>query len=318
MKLESVKKWINGKPLFLGTFSVIIAASAEQFNLFLKALKNDKFTSAITPDNKTEWIKLYKNHRHLQKSLKVNGSEFISQIVANNNTLNEILGTMGANVYEQKQVKSKYQKPLKQQDPQIQNDIQSLCLNLIENTLETLAHLSSKDNQEKLEEWKHIASNKEMAFLFSVWLPCWLNFGKSPTMILYKARHEDLISLEELLKIDKAAIYEPKIAEIWNQASKKPHSSQYEIIHKALAPDTKQSPGIRQTKYLLAGFISFMGEYFNFELKYSDIRDLFDAIAQDLNNQTCDTDLPESKDAFRKAVSRNKPFWKNTFYTFLQ
>lgn len=66
----------------------------------------------------------------------------------------------------------------------------------------------------------------------------------------------------------------------------------------------------RTMKDMLAGLISLLAETIKQPLTSTEIRDLFDAVAQDAEKRDIDTSLPESQEAYSKVIQRNRPGWK--------
>jgi hypothetical protein len=66
-------------------------------------------------------------------------------------------------------------------------------------------------------------------------------------------------------------------------------------------------------KIFFAGHISLISAVFGQRLTEPEIRSLFDAIARDEGKGEIDTDLPESPEAFSRAIHREIPFWIETY-----
>jgi len=64
-------------------------------------------------------------------------------------------------------------------------------------------------------------------------------------------------------------------------------------------------------KMNIAGLISLISIGMGRQLKESDIRELFDAIAKDKGQGDFDADIPDSQETFAKAIQRERHNWGN-------
>ena len=112
-----------------------------------------------------------------------------------------------------------------------------------------------------------------------------------------------------ILAMSIAALSEP-IGKIYHNTKTK------RIIHERLNNSLGGNPKVKidkkKIKMSLAGLISFYSEKIGQRLNEREIREYFDQIAKLKGNGDIDTDIPESSDAFAKAIQRERRNWENT------
>lgn len=150
----------------------------------------------------------------------------------------------------------------------------------------------------------------EFLFLMKIVLPMWLLSGKNSILLYREATQGDLQALDDLLRLDKMQIKNPRINKwIYFYTSTK-NKHKLTFLLDAIAGRPRARITLRRVKYLLAGYISVSSELFGHRLTAPEIQSLFDAVAFDYGVDALrDPDLPESPEAFSKAVQREREFW---------
>jgi len=157
---------------------------------------------------------------------------------------------------------------------------------------------------------KFLFQNQGMSFLFCVLVPCMLEYHIPPHTLYEQAIEGDYDSLEMLISIDKNIITHPKIASIWAQLASNPTSYNYKRISKALSSKPNSRTSVKSTKITHAALIEMLFNKYNeqgwsdYKIRRTEIIELFDTIAGELDNTSCDIDLPEAPEAREKAVNR--------------
>ena len=141
-------------------------------------------------------------------------------------------------------------------------------------------------------------------------LPVWLLYGKNPATIYRQATQGNLQALEDMLRFDKMQVQNPRINKwIYFHACAK-NMPKLSILFDAIAGHPRSRLSLRRVKYLLAGYISVSSELFGHRLTAPEIQSLFDAVAIDYGVDALrDQDLPDSPEAFSKAIQRERDFW---------
>ena len=152
--------------------------------------------------------------------------------------------------------------------------------------------------------------NHDFLFLMKVVVPMWMLCGKNCFAIYHKATEGKIQALDTLLRFDKMQVQNPRINKwIYFYASSK-NKHKLSIVLDAIAGRPRKRITLRRVKYLLAGYISVGSELLGHRLTAPEIQSLFDAVAVDYGiDDLRDPDLPESPEAFSKAVQRERDFW---------
>jgi len=118
--------------------------------------------------------------------------------------------------------------------------------------------------------------------------------------------------MEKLIRLDTRVLNDRKIGEHFHQAKEKGKKATVDRLIEALRKGPKRRITIKKVKYSIAGLISLISIIMRYKLKEPEIKALFDAVAHDMGKGDIDTDLPESPEAFAKAIQRERSFWMPT------
>lgn len=143
-----------------------------------------------------------------------------------------------------------------------------------------------------------------LAFYFLVYAPCTLLYTVSPFQLYREAIDGDVKSIEKLLKLDPLIIHDPSIGFQIQSFRLKGKINDYEtIISAVLKNPTAQYQDMRDERKCIksnhGASIYFLAKALRKPLRAPQIRELFDAIAQDFDGTLLDTDIisPEGFDA---------------------
>jgi hypothetical protein len=135
-----------------------------------------------------------------------------------------------------------------------------------------------------------------------------------PSQLIRKAEGGDDVALEQLIRLDKSVIFNPKISEIIHQAQASKRQERMSMIKKAFISKPKTPLKMSTIKFQLGGLISFFSILTNCKLSAIDIRNMYDAIAQDMNIDTVDPDFGSmSPETFAKNIQDYRKMWQNIF-----
>lgn len=148
----------------------------------------------------------------------------------------------------------------------------------------------------------------EVLFTVMVSLRCWYECGEAPVKVLRRARQGDLDALETILRVDKAVVRDKQIAQQIHEAAVS-NPARFERIANAFRGGLTAKANRRKVNCMLAGLISNVSEFCGERLEGREIRALFDAVARDTGRGRVCEDLPESREAFQKAIQRERRFW---------
>jgi len=168
-------------------------------------------------------------------------------------------------------------------------------------------------DEELNEKLREALNETEINFYFRVWIPCWFLYGEYPPGLLRRARLGDVKAIERLLRLDTRVLNDTKIGEFFHQAKEKGKKRTVERITEALRKGPKSKIDLRKVKCSIGGLISLISIFFRRRLTEPEIRKLFHAVARDMGKGNIDRDLPQSPEAFAKAILRERNFWMPTF-----
>jgi len=157
----------------------------------------------------------------------------------------------------------------------------------------------------------------EVAFLFRIWMECWLVHFEPFMPLFRRARNGDAEALEKLVLLDRNVLQVPRIGRVWARMSEDSESPDFERIRRAMAKQPRLVKyDVYEAKANTAGLIAKMSEAFGSPLSPSQIGQLFDALARDLappgKRVHSDPDINRKSDQWRKAVRRNKEKWSES------
>ena len=168
----------------------------------------------------------------------------------------------------------------------------------------------------------------EVRFFFRVWLPCWLEYGKSAEELLREARAGDMRGVEDLLRLDKRAFDDRGIRKVYRAAQVERNKVRVELFHRALESGPRGSVTLKGVKVLLAALIHKTAQEWDARVSRAErklrkvglrppkaklsapgVRRLFDAVAKDCHGLAADPDLSQAPHGFYMAVKRAREFW---------
>ena len=313
-KMKHLSNWAKGKPLGLVMIAQQLAVGAEScFESLMLIKSGDRIEAFSSLPKAREWVRLYRSHRRMQRSITEclrrfgkNGrmwAEFAEVIFLRQKTLSKTLESMKKEFetmrpFERRRVISKGQKEV--------NRLYSLHLADIESDID------GKVNEEFNRKFKEALNEPEIKFFFKAWIPCWFLYGDYAPRLLRRARLGDVKTTEKLLRLDPSIINDPKIGEYLHQARGKGKGASFERLMEASLKEPKAKMTVKKVKCSIAGFISLASIMLGWKLEEPEVRKLFDAVAHDMGKGDIDTDLPESPEAFEKAIRRERAFWMPT------
>ncbi len=301
----AVEKWAQGKSLFVAHFAPPIAAFAREIPDILRHQKKHRLLSHTFPvPNLPSWYSFYRSSKRYLVPFKEMISEcspYAQNLLAVGSAMQELSRKpeMLANLVITPE--------LLEEGQQFWNNMHQLSIAELRDDFkdtplapEVCAVVQRyKDNHET-----------ELAFLFLVAFPCWLLYKEWPSKLHCKARQGDTNAIHKLLRLDPFLLHDPAIGREVQKVRIHGRQSLFENLLNAPLKPIKLKLTSRTIKDMLAGLISQLAEAIKQPLTSTDIRDLFDAIAQDADKRDIDTTLPESQEAYSKVIQRNRPDWK--------
>lgn len=302
MPRTKTDEWGQNKHPLLAIICQQSASFADDLHEILSYVKQQEHIPKLPEANPKSWLRLYRNHRLLEKNFLGALSE-LGEFPA-------IIAGLYAHA----------KSPVKPTTPP-SDKLASLPP---EECIRAIYELNLKDLEDEFAgtpcdegmkaKIKELLINQEFLFQCKVVLPCLLLYGLHPCKLLRRARLGDLKALEQLIRLDKLAQTDFGIAQQSLRLLHRKNKCKYEaVIARAVSGAPKFPHSRKQARYLLAGLISLLSEAFCHKLEEPDIRALFNAIAYDKSGGkiVIDTTLPDSPETFSKAIQRSRAFWKS-------
>ena len=301
LKLES---WGLNKNFYVRILSQNAAIFASDIYGILLDAKNNKHPKNFAEPSITGWKKFYYDRKRLQRKylsgyLKVGGIlAFHAQVIGTiTNTLPTTAST--GDIKEKENVR--------------EGTIEDVLRMHFSTIREDIANKPISDSQR--EEYIKLFLHSDFLFIMKIVLPCWLLYGKDHVRLYRRATLGNVNALDELLRLDKIQIQNPRINKWFHHFSKKKQKHKLNTLLKALREPPKQKITPKKVKYMVAGYISVVSELCSERLTAPEIQDLFDAVAIDYHiDELRDCDLPDSPETFSKAVQRERDFWIKAFH----
>ncbi|WP_246043731.1 hypothetical protein [Geomonas edaphica] len=301
----AVEKWAQNKAPFIALVAPSIAAFARELpdmfrNLKMHQLANHKATLPHLP----MWYDLYKNHRQY--------CEPFQKMLVDSSALAEQLIAFGSSVKELAQNKEEL------------NGYKLTEADLAEGQLfwKELLDLSFHEMRfdfGNLPLDNHIAANfelylskhkMELSFVFLVFTPCFILYKMSPSKLYHKARIGDVSSIDKILRIDPLMLHDPAIGYQIQKIRLSGKLNTYQNLVDAPLKPIKAKLTNGKIKASMATLISIIADGIKQPLTSIEIRNLFDAVAQDADKRDIDTCLPDSPEALSKSIQRKRSSWQ--------
>jgi hypothetical protein len=176
--------------------------------------------------------------------------------------------------------------------------------------------------------WQEVG-RPEVQFFLRVYWPCRIEYGVAFEDLLRQARAGDIAALENLLRLDKAALEDRKVREHYHKAVSEGNAARVKRLNDALAGQPLRRLTPQKVKVSLAGLVhkycaqwdrcnrraEKIAHEGRLRLKFPkvaltapDIQRLFDAVSLDFKGHP-DTDLTPSPHGFYMALKREWEFW---------
>lgn len=138
-----------------------------------------------------------------------------------------------------------------------------------------------------------------------VWLPCVMYYRTYPPLLLRRAREGDDDALDRLLRLDESVVADPGILRRWHEIMHNGSGAERRRMLTAIAGRPKGRLDRKAMRLGLSGLISQFAIGFGCRVTAPEIKALFDAVER-VRSGRIDTSLPESAEAYSKAVQRNR------------
>lgn len=301
----AVEKWAQNKPPFIALVAPYVAAFARDIPDIVRHQKKHRlFQHTFPVPHLPDWLALYRSHRRYLEpfwGMVFDASPFGQQLLTFGYTLSELpkhLDELNGQTITPKMI---------DEGRQYWNDLLRMSFDDLADDFNDSP--LSPDVRETVQKYKN-DHETELIFLFLIAFPCWLLYKDWPSTLYRRAVKGDTSAIHKLLRLDPFTLHDPAIGKQIQNIRINGRQSVYEELLAAPLKPVKVKLTNRTLKDMLAGLISMLADALKQPLTSTEIRDLFDAVAQDADKQDIDTSLPESQEAYTKVIQRNRPEWK--------
>ena len=305
--MQATQNWAKDKSVLLAILAPNAAAFARDMPEALRCVKERRFYDFQFPlPDLLTWYGLYRAPEKALLALLnllLEFSDLAQKAVSFGETVNELQDFAKENI-ETKPVFSPQQK---------ENFTSSINAMLSSSYAELRDEFSNTpfDAKTKTRFLQRLKENEmELSYFFLVLTPCWLLFQISPNRLYRKARRGDVKALEKLLNLDPLMLHDSTIGREIQKLRFKNRTNDYERLLEAVRKPLKPKITKSMAKASMSAYISLLAGVINQPLTEPKIRDLHDSLSQDADGKAIDTDIPDSPEAFAKAIQRDKPKWQ--------
>jgi hypothetical protein len=303
--MNNVERWAKDKHPMIALLAPQMASFARDLpDIFRNLKKHQLFDSKAKLPHLPSWYALYRNHKRYCEpfaKMLVESSEFAQQLI----TLGVALQTL-----------SERQDDLPTQTF-TEDDLREGRLFWHNLKASSFAELRSEFEDRKL-DYKTTATiqqyikqfEMELSFVFLVFVPCFMLYQTSPGQLYHKALLGDKNAIDMLLRLDPFMLHDPSIGKQMQKIRLFGRQTTYQNLVEAPLKPIKAKITNNKIKTSMATLISMIAEALKQPLTSADIRELFDAIAQDADKHDEDSAIPRSSDTLGKAIQRKRATWQ--------
>lgn len=313
--MKHFRKWAEDKNPFMAAIALQITDFSEDcYDIFESIRKEKRIEGEIPLPSLKRWLKLYNNPKKIIRVLlKVIGSTDESSKRVTD-SIRELMND-AEEIQTVKDINEIFAKMTPAERKYVIDNGHEIGVAFLESTIQGIADLRKEPTKNRNMAVSDIARMPEIIFVMRVMAPCFNLYGIYPVDLLKMAQNGDDDALEKLLRLDKSAIFDPRIAEIVHQAQAEKKRERIYRIKKAFnSSSLVRKTDMKSIKCNLAGMISFYSLETNQKIQAIEILRLYDALARDKGIDMIDPDLADmSPESFEKAIQRARKFWGKIF-----
>lgn len=288
--MNQFRKWAEDKNPFVAAVALTIARLSKEYYELSESVRIGKRLEGDIPlPSLNTWLNLYRNPKRISKVL-------FNALGVNNNDM-----------AKSAQLKTELVKNISSDNKKTKEGSDETTDNYLELAINDF---TSEINEDARKEFLINLKKPEIMFFIRVIAPCFSIYGTYPLDLIKKAKSGDDKALEQLIRLDKSIIFEPKISEIIHQAQVMKNQERMLKIKKAFRSSTKVM-SMKTIKCYVGGLISLFSTELKQKINPSDIKLLYDAISIDMRIDRHDQDLHQMlSPAFQKAIKRAHNMWR--------
>jgi hypothetical protein len=289
--LENIRDWTEGKDRIFCVLALLIAIFEDDILESSEIVKRGYRVEGDIPlPHLKNWLKMYRNHQKVIIGV-------FNALSANNPAAEKL------NDFYKEVVRGKLSSPTKLVN----------FLDLIETEVINIYREKKNEQQEETKKKRitELSNVKEIIFLLRVLFPCVTIYRVFPIDLLRNAESGDNESLKNLLRLDKSAIFHPKIREMIHQAQAEKKQERIYIIKKAFGSRPVVTMNPQKIRSSLAGLIQLISIRTKQKITVSEIYRLFNAIELDMGWGGVYPEEVKMKKTDEKTVKQYRRFWSD-------
>lgn len=292
VNMKHVRKWADGKDSLLVLIALVITSFAKEYYELSESVHEGKRLEGDIPIPSLEtWFKLYRNPKRIWKGVF------------------DAFGVHNSETREGEIIKNEIVRMISGNKEKRSEESNSAIENIKE---EAINNFASEVDEEVRKEFLKNLTKPEIIFFLRVFAPCFTLYKIYPLELLKKAISGNDTALEKLIRLDKSAIFEPKISKIIHEAQVLKAQARMSMIKTAFTSRPKAPIKMKAIKFHLGGLISFFSILLKQKIAAVDIRNLYDAIACDMGIDECDPDFEDmTPETFSKDIQDARKMWQN-------
>lgn len=142
-------------------------------------------------------------------------------------------------------------------------------------------------------------------FYMLVWLPCWVLHRTYPALLMRAAREGDPDALDRLLRLDKLALSEPRIASVVDGVMRTGRRAARQRVASAISGVPRTRLTKKAMRAGLGALIADIADAMDLRVTAPQIGVLFDRIERVRSGAAADPDIPAGE-SWSKAIQRNR------------
>jgi hypothetical protein len=313
--MENLRYWAEGKDGLVGRMALFFASFEEDFfELFKEVKRGYRIEDDIRMPSLTSWLNMYRHHDKVVSGLfealyriKNLSEEELVAIKEASRAEKELKKMSDA---EKDYVNHVFEQTSSEEWEELNKNINERIRSIRESREKRIVTSNRDKKDEKSEEKKkRFKNNPQVIFFFRVLFPCFSIYGVFPIDLLRRARSGDTAALEKLIRLDKSAIFDPKISKIVHKAQGEKKQARMYAIKKAFGSTPKVITNRKKIRSCLAGLISLFSIRLKKKLPAIQIYKLFNALDLDMGRRGTDPEIFEIKKTDEKTVKHYRKFW---------
>jgi hypothetical protein len=309
VKMKHFRKWAEGKNPFLAATALTCVGFSRVCCEISESVQTGKRIEGDIPlPSLKTWLRLYNNPKRISKSL-LNALGSINDDTSKEMDFLKLLSEGSRQLQkttserlnlEWEKISPNDRKKMVERVYRQRDEYLECCIN---------DFVNEPTKKEGIEFTKNMPK-PELIFFTRVLLPCFSLYGIYPIDLLRQAQNGDDNALDKIIRLDKSIIFDPKISEIIHQAQALKAQAKMSMIKEAFISSPKVTMKMRAIKCHFGGLVSYLSMAAKQKITAAEIKNLFKAIALDMNEGEDDKDIGNIEyNPFVKAIQRSRNFW---------